>query len=154
SDHVLASVEAFAGDDYGVDVFKLESPVPAKGITPGDTAIQDLFQQMGKLADRPWVMLSAGAGKGDFRTVLEYAYAAGASGYLAGRAIWLDAFNSYPDWDAMRAGLQRDSVPYMADLNALTDAKATPWAAHACYGGDGGAFMDPTAGFRHGYGGL
>ncbi|SFJ33588.1 tagatose 1,6-diphosphate aldolase [Jannaschia pohangensis] len=154
SDHVLASVEAFAGADYGVDVFKLESPVPAQGIAGGDASVQALFDEMGRLAGRPWVMLSAGAGKADFKTVLEYAYAAGASGYLAGRAIWLDAFRSYPDWDAMEAGLRRDSVPYMAELNALTDARATPWQAHECYGGDGGAFVDPTAGFRHGYAGF
>ncbi|MGB3553764.1 MAG: tagatose 1,6-diphosphate aldolase, partial [Jannaschia sp.] len=154
SDHVLASVEAFAGADYGVDVFKLESPVPAKGIVAGDASVQALFDEMGRLAGRPWVMLSAGAGKADFRTVLEYAYAAGASGYLAGRAIWLDAFQAWPNLDAMRAGLMRDSVPYMDDLNALTDAKAMPWHDHAAYAGNGLAFVDPSAGFRHGYGDI
>ncbi|GIT91136.1 tagatose 1,6-diphosphate aldolase [Jannaschia pagri] len=154
SDHVLRSVEHFAGADYGVDVFKLESPVPAKGITGGDRAVQDLFDEMGRLAARPWVMLSAGAGKGDFKTVLDYAYAAGASGYLAGRAIWLDAFNAWPDMEAMKAGLVQESMPYMAELNALTDAKATPWHAHPAYGGAGLAFVDPSAGFRHGYGDI
>ena len=151
ADHVLASVEAFTDPDYGVDVFKLESPVPAKGIAAGDGAVQALFDRMGLLAGRPWVMLSAGAGKADFATVLGYAYAAGASGYLAGRAIWLDAFGRYPDWDGMRRGLEEDSVPYMGRLNALTDAEALPWHAHARFGGDGLAFADPTAGFRHGY---
>ncbi|MDB2407549.1 tagatose 1,6-diphosphate aldolase [Jannaschia sp.] len=154
SDHVLKSVEHFAGADYGVDVFKLESPVPAKGIAAGDASVQALFDEMGKLAARPWVMLSAGAGKDDFASVLDYAYAAGASGYLAGRAIWLDAFHAWPDMDAMRAGLVRDSMPYMERLNVLTDEKATPWHSHACYGGDGLAFVDPSAGFRHGYGDI
>ncbi|MEM8823971.1 MAG: tagatose 1,6-diphosphate aldolase [Pseudomonadota bacterium] len=154
ADHVLASVEHFAGSEYGVDVFKLESPVPAKGIAGGDAQVQALFDEMGRLAGRPWVMLSAGAGKADFRTVLDYAYAAGASGYLAGRAIWLDAFDAYPDWDVMAQGLSQGSVPYMAELNALTDAKATPWHAHACYGGEGLAFIEPSAGFRHGYGDI
>lgn len=151
ADHVLRSVEHFAAPDYGVDVFKLESPVPAKGIAEGDGDVQALFDEMGRRAGRPWVMLSAGAGKGDFATVLGYAYAAGASGYLAGRAIWLDAFRSWPDLDDMRSGLESDSVPYMAHLNALTDAKAVPWHAHDRFGGDGLAFVDPTAGFRHGY---
>jgi tagatose 1,6-diphosphate aldolase len=152
ADHVLASVETFAGDDYGVDVFKLESPVPAKGIAVGDASVQALFDEMGRLAARPWVMLSAGAGKEDFATVLGYAYAAGASGFLAGRAIWLDAFARWPDTDAMWDGLMADSVPYMARLNALTDAGAMPWHEHPRFGGDGLAFADPTAGFRHGYG--
>ncbi|MEM8849461.1 MAG: tagatose 1,6-diphosphate aldolase [Pseudomonadota bacterium] len=154
ADHVLASVEAFAGADYGVDVFKLESPVPAKGITGGDPEVQALFNEMGRLAGRPWVMLSAGSGKADFRTVLDYAYAAGASGYLAGRAIWLDAFDAYPDWDVMAQGLSRDSIPYMAELNALTDARATPWHAHPCYGGDGLAFIESGPAFRQGYGDI
>ncbi|WP_298436155.1 tagatose 1,6-diphosphate aldolase [uncultured Jannaschia sp.] len=154
SDHVLKSVEAFAGPDYGVDVFKLESPVPAKGITPGDDAVQALFSELGRAAGRPWVMLSAGADKPDFKTVLDYAYAAGASGYLAGRAIWLDAFRSYPDWEAMGEGLVRDSVPYMDELNLLTDEKATPWHRHDVYGGQGLAFCDPTETFRRSYGDI
>ncbi|MGB3407102.1 MAG: tagatose 1,6-diphosphate aldolase [Jannaschia sp.] len=151
SDHVLRSVEAFAGAEYGVDVFKLESPVPGRGIAGGDASVQALFDEMGRLAGRPWVMLSAGAGKEDFKTVLEYAYRAGASGYLAGRAIWLDAFQRWPDIAAMSAGLAEDSVPYMAGLNALTDEHATPWHAHPVYGGDGMDFVDASAGFRHGY---
>jgi len=154
SDHVLKSVENFAGSEYGVAVFKLESPVPGKGIAAGDATVQALFDEMGTLAGRPWVMLSAGAGKHDFATVLDYAYAAGASGYLAGRAIWLEAFGEWPDMEAMRTGLSRDSAPYMDRLNALTDERATPWHTHARYGGDGLAFLDPTAGFRHDYGDI
>ena len=152
SDHVLASVEAFAGPDYGVDVFKLESPVPAKGITPGDASVQGLFEEMGRLAARPWVMLSAGAGKADFRAVLDYAYAAGASGFLAGRAIWLDAFGHYPDWGAMEEALEHDATPYMDALNALTDERARPWWDHACYGGDALSLVEPSEHFRQGYG--
>jgi tagatose 1,6-diphosphate aldolase len=154
ADHVLRSVEHFSAADYGVDVFKLESPVPAKGISGGVAEVQALFDEMGRLASRPWVMLSAGAGKEDFATVLDYAYAAGASGYLAGRAIWLDAFGRWPDLGAMRDGLRADSVPYMARLNAMTDAKATPWHAHPRFGGDGLAFFDPSAEFRQDYGDI
>ena len=154
ADDVLASVEEFAKPDYGVDVFKLESPVAARQVDGTDAAVQALFDEMGRLAGRPWVMLSAGAGKTDFRNILLHAYRAGASGYLAGRAIWLDAFDAYPDWAAIEAGLRDVSVPYMQDLNALTEAAATPWHAHAWYGGDGLAFNDPTAGFRHGYGDI
>jgi len=154
ADDVLASVEEFAKPDYGVDVFKLESPIAARDVDGEDAATQALFDEMGRLAARPWVMLSAGAGKADFRNILRHAYRAGASGYLAGRAIWLDAFNAYPDWAAIEAGLRDVSVPYMRDLNTLTEAAATPWHTHACFGGDGLAFCDPTAGFRHVYGDI
>ncbi len=158
ADHVLGSVAEFAKPEYGIDVFKLESPVEAKavpGVGNGDwEAVQKSFDELGRLAGRPWVMLSAGAGKGDFRNILTHAYRAGASGYLAGRAIWLDAFGHFPDWEAMRSGLQTDSVSYMQDLNRLTDAEALPFADHACYGGTGARFHPDDAGFRAGYEGI
>jgi len=156
ADHVLASVEEFARPDYGVDVFKLESPVAANAVpgtgNDGWEAVQAKFDEMGRLAGRPWVVLSAGAGKAAFRNILSQAYRAGASGYLAGRAIWLDAFGHFPDWERMRADLSGEAVAYMRDLNALTDAEATPWHAHEAFGGQGLAFVPADARFRHGYG--
>jgi len=150
ADDVLASVAAFARPEYGVDVFKLESPVNAAA-ADGSAAVQAVFDEMGRLAGRPWVMLSAGAGKAEFRAVLEHAFAAGASGFLAGRAIWLDAFGAYPDWAAIRAGLRGEAAAYMADICALADQKAANWAAHRCYGAGGAAFKPDDASFRHGY---
>ena len=75
----------------------------------------------------------------------------GASGFLAGRAIWLDAFQAYPDWSAIEAGLRGDARAYMDSLNALTDAKAAPWSSHSVYGGTGARFLPPDASFRHAY---
>jgi tagatose 1,6-diphosphate aldolase len=153
SDDVLATVAEFAKPDYGVDVFKLESPVNAAD-ADGSAEVQAVFDEMGRLAGRPWVMLSAGAGKAEFRKVLEHAFAAGASGFLAGRAIWLDAFNAYPDWAAIEAGLRGGAADYMADISALADTQATNWAHHACYGAGGAAFRPADASFRHSYAGF
>lgn len=153
ADDVLASVEEFAKPDYGVDVFKLESPVNATD-ADGSAAVQAVFDEMGRLAGRPWVMLSAGAGKPEFRAVLEHAFAAGASGFLAGRAIWLDAFKAYPDWDAIRSGLEGEASEYMSDICKLADEKASNWANHSCYGNGGAAFKPATAEFRHLYQGF
>lgn len=147
---VLASVEEFARPDYGVDVFKLESPVNAAD-ADGSSEVQAIFDEMGRLAGRPWVMLSAGAGKPEFRNVLDHAFRAGASGFLAGRAIWLDAFTAYPDWAAIREGLEGGAVDYMADICSLADEKAADWASHPCYGATGASFQPADAGFRHGY---
>ncbi|MCL4187053.1 MAG: tagatose 1,6-diphosphate aldolase [Rhodobacteraceae bacterium] len=158
ADHVLQSVAEFARADYGVDVFKLESPVAAAAVPgvggEGWQEVQTLFDEMGRLAGRPWVMLSAGAGKAEFRAILTHAYRAGAAGYLAGRAIWLDAFGRFPDWPAMRAALEGEACAYMRELNALTDAEARPWHAHPCWGGDGAAFHPADASFRHVYQGF
>ena len=155
SDDVLASVAEFARPDYGVDVFKLESPVAADAVpgvgNQGWEETQSVFDEMGRLAGRPWVMLSAGAGKAAFRNILTHAYRAGASGYLAGRAIWLEAFGHFPDWERMRAELQVASAAYMADLNKLTEAEARPWHTHESFGGSGLAFAPADASFRHVY---
>jgi tagatose 1,6-diphosphate aldolase len=155
TDDVLASVEEFTKPDYGVDVFKLESPLNAKDVpgvgNEGWEEAQKAFDEMGRLAGRPWVMLSAGAGKADFRNILTHAYRAGASGYLAGRAIWLDAFAHFPDWDRIRQSLATDSVNYMKDLNALTDAVALPWHDHPVFAGGGARFSPADASFRHSY---
>lgn len=150
ADDVLASVEEFAKPDYGVDVFKLESPVNASD-ADGSAAVQAVFDEMGRLAGRPWVMLSAGAGKAEFRKVLKHAFRAGASGFLAGRAIWLDAFNAYPDWDRIKQQLEGDSADYMSDISELADREATNWAEHPCFGGDGATFAPADASFRHSY---
>ena len=81
-------------------------------------------------------MLSAGATQEAFRRVLRYAYAAGASGFLAGRAIWWQAAQAFPDMEAMRGHLSVDSVPYMQAINRLTDELATPWTERAGVLGD------------------
>jgi tagatose 1,6-diphosphate aldolase len=99
-------------------------------------------------------MLSAGANPGNFRRVLEYAYGAGASGYLAGRAIWLEAFGHFPDWDRIRRELSGPARSYMRDLNALTDAQARPWQRSACYGTAGPRVLPADAGFRQQYPGF
>ena len=155
---VLESVHCFADPDYGVDLFKLESPLAADDVPgvgeEGWVEAQGLFDALGNAAGRPWVMLSAGAGMAAFRNILTHAYKAGASGYLAGRAIWLKAFQAFPDWDSIRSALTGDAVAYMHDINALTDAEATPWFDHPCYGQDGPAFRPADATFRNSYPGF
>ncbi len=132
---VIESVQHFAGAEYGVDIFKLESPLPSKALPPAHEisaaakAAQKLFDDLGAACGRPWVMLSAGASAADFSNVLKYAYRAGANGYLAGRAIWWDAMQAYPDVAAATAHLRTDSVPYMREINTLTAKFAVPISA-------------------------
>jgi tagatose 1,6-diphosphate aldolase len=150
TEHVLASVAEFARPDYGVDVFKLESPVAAAA-ADGSAAVQAAFDEMGRLAGRPWVMLSAGAGQTEFRAILEHAFRAGASGFLAGRAIWLEAFGAYPDWAAIDARLRGGAAGYLAEIGALADRAARPWHAHPVFGAEGARFSPADASFRHVY---
>ena len=80
-------------------------------------------------------MLSAGASADNFRKVMQYAYRAGASGFLAGRAIWWEAFvQNFPDLLQMQQALSRDGLKYMHEINVMSDRHANPWTTHPLYG--------------------
>jgi tagatose 1,6-diphosphate aldolase len=145
---VLDSIRPFCNPRFGVDIFKLEPPGPIHRVPDPDgpeaSALQAAYDRMAALLPRPWVMLSAGASAADFERSLHYAYRAGASGYLAGRAIWWEAFEHFPDLASMEKALASDSVAVLDRLNALTDARARPWHRHEGVGAympeDDGAF--------------
>ncbi len=150
AEHVIESVETFADPIYGVDVFKLESPLPADSVPDPDgddqgavSVAQEMFDALGEASPVPWVMLSAGATKDAFRRILEYAFRAGASGFLAGRAIWWDELAAFPDIDACREALVSSSVRYLETIGRLTDEMAVPYAAPGVGPRD--------IAFRHGY---
>jgi len=130
---VIDSVHEFTDRKYGIDLFKLESPIPATKLAPHGSnkdavAQQRWFNELGLACEgRPWVMLSAGAGMSEFENVLRYAFQAGANGYLAGRAIWWDALQKFPDLESVRAELRDESEAYIGRLNALTEIAARPF---------------------------
>jgi tagatose 1,6-diphosphate aldolase len=131
---VVETAREFVDERYGIDIFKMESPVAAALVPDPDGAdspsCQRWFDDLGRVIDRPWVMLSAGAAMEPFRRIVAHAFRAGASGYLAGRAIWWPSLEqTFPDWDAFRAGIRRDGVPYAQALQALLDATGKPWTA-------------------------
>ncbi len=145
TDHVLESVREFSNNKYGVDVFKLESPVNVNKITDSDL---NAFKEMGDIAGRPWVMLSAGAGKEEFKKVLKLAFKAGCSGFLAGRAIWLDAFKHYPNWDKIQTQLESSAKDFLFEIGEIADKSALAWNNHECYGKDGSKFPYSNYEFR------
>ena len=134
---VIESVREFARPEYGVDLLKLESPLAANSLPPRDggaaaQAAQREFDAVGKICrhyDIPWVLLSGGAASDKFERVLEYAYAAGAGGFLAGRTIWLNAVRShFPDLKAVSAALRQEGIGVLDSLSGLTKAKAKSWS--------------------------
>ena len=132
---VLESVREFAHPRYGVDLFTLEAPLPgatlpARDGGPAHLAAQGWFDRMGRLckeAGVPWVMLSAGVTPRQFVRVMEYAYAAGAHGFLAGRAVWWEALQRFPDLDGFAAQLRRDGVATLRELQDLTRRAGAAW---------------------------
>lgn len=137
---VLGSVREFVHPRYGVDLLKLESPLPGATLPARDGGTRHLqaqrwFGEMGAIcrdAGMPWVMLSAGVTPAQFIRVMEYAYAAGANGFLAGRAIWWDALQQFPDLEKFAAQLRVQGRATLRELDALTLRAGKPW--HPDYG--------------------
>jgi tagatose 1,6-diphosphate aldolase len=164
-ERVLASVRHFADERFGVDLLKLEFPADLKrtreyaagafdGVAResayGLDEVRAALHELNASTHVPWVLLSAGVGPDEFEANLALAFAAGASGFLAGRAVWLDALDVYPDMAAVEARLRRHSLPYLRRIAALAET-ATPWQRHPRFGGEA-ALAGAAPDWLEGYG--
>lgn len=134
---VLAAVEEFRHERYGVDLFRLDSPVAAEGIADPDgdssaaSAAQALFDRIDLLLARPWVLRSGDTALEPFRRVLTYAARSGASGFLAGRSLWRRAVQEFPDWERLRWSLRQDVLPFVQRIDATLDQYGRPWTSRS-----------------------
>lgn len=148
-DRVISSLRHFAAPRFGVDLFKLEFPADLKRVQEFSAgafdgrrrgAVFDLGEVEGYLRELdaaspvPWVLLSAGVGPREFMVNLDLALSAGASGFLAGRAVWYQALEDYPDLGEVARRLREESLPYLRSISGLAD-RALPWMQHRRYGG-------------------
>lgn len=124
---ILAS--AFEANRLGVDMLKVEFPgyVDTK---EGRERAAAACKELDAGIDVPWVILSAGVGFEDFKTQVEIACRAGASGYLAGRSVWRDAVSVHEP--AGRAAAILAAQARLGELNAITRAHGRPFSpAHS-----------------------
>lgn len=84
---VLEGVRIFG--PLGADVLKLQFPLP--GIRPPSGEWFEACREIDRLSPIPWTILSEGSDYGLFRQQLRTACEAGASGFVAGRAVWREA---------------------------------------------------------------
>lgn len=130
---VLAAIEEFRQERYGVDMMQVETPVAAAAIADPDDGsdaarnAQALFDRIDRLLDRPWVMRSAGAATEAFRRILTYAFRSGASGYLAGRSFWEPAVQEFPDWERLRWRVRQEGLPLVQTIGEVLELYARPW---------------------------
>ena len=101
------------------DIYKAQ--VPFGGRAPMND-ITERCRRMTDVLPCPWVVLSAGVALEDFATSVEAACRGGASGFLAGRAVWRDALVADPE-----PVLRERSVPRLQRLGEIVDALARPW---------------------------
>ena len=96
--------------------------VPLRG--RGDAAeITRRCREIDEVLSVPWVVLSQGVDPADFPRAVEAACRGGASGTLAGRAVWMPAVGD----DDPTATLRAYSIPRLRELAAIVDTHGRPW---------------------------
>lgn len=108
----------------GVDVLKLEFPVDAD-FEADETAWRSACEAISEVCAVPWVLLSAGVDFETFEKQVTVACQAGASGFLAGRAIWREGVAM--DAAGRMAFLQDTAVERVARLSEIATQYARPW---------------------------
>ncbi|MBC6935487.1 MAG: tagatose 1,6-diphosphate aldolase [Chloroflexi bacterium] len=106
------------------DVLKLEFPVDIS-YDKDENSWRAACEAVSQASDVPWVLLSAGVDFEMFERQTRIACEAGASGFLAGRAIWKESVVMSPE-DRQRF-LETTASDRLRRLTAITNEYARPW---------------------------
>jgi tagatose 1,6-diphosphate aldolase len=109
----------------GSDILKLEFPLDIKH-QPNEQAWIEACRAVTEAANVPWVLLSAGVDYEDFCRQVKAACLGGASGFIAGRAVWGDACK-LSDADVRREWFETEAKSRMKRLSEIVQQHATPW---------------------------
>jgi sulfofructosephosphate aldolase len=104
----------------GCDLYKCQVPLAGKG-DPDE--ITRWAREIDAATVCPWVVLSQGVDPADFPAAVEAACKGGASGMLAGRAVWTSTLGA----DDPTQLLREQSVPRLEQLAAIVDEHGRPW---------------------------
>ena len=100
--------------DSGADLYKVEMPLGGRG---SQAELLTASQKLNEHIHMPWVILSSGVDEKLFPRAVSIAMAAGASGFLAGRAVWSSVVG-LPDTELM---LRDISAPKLQRLGEIVD---------------------------------
>lgn len=98
----------------GADIYKAEVPLHGKG---SESEVRGQCERLTSLVSSPWVVLSSGVDPDNFPQAVEWACKGGASGFLAGRAVWRNTIGT-PD---VESALKADAVIRMQRLCDVVD---------------------------------
>ena len=115
---VIAAKEA---SQWNADLYKAEVPFHGEGDL---NAITRNSQRITEAVGTPWVVLSNGVKAPFFADAVKACAQGGASGFLAGRAVWADIVGA-PD---IPAALREVSIPRLEKLAEIVDQYARPWS--------------------------
>ena len=107
------------------DLYKAEFPANIKFDTD-ESKLATWCRQLDTACKTPWVVLSAGVDIELFRESVRIACQNGASGFLAGRAIWKKAIAIGDDAERLR-WLRTEGVANLQGLIEVANTHAVPW---------------------------
>ncbi len=108
-----------------IDVLKAEFPADIK-FEQDEAKLLGLCQQLNQASRLPWVLLSAGVDFDSFRKQVEIACKAGASGFLAGRALWQEGVQ-IRSREKRLDFFQNTAAPRLKELAEVADRYGKPW---------------------------
>ena len=108
-----------------IDVLKAEFPADME-FEQDEKKLLGLCQELDSASRLPWVLLSAGAGFETFRKQVEIACKAGASGFLAGRALWQEGVQIRSREERMDY-FKSTAVPRLRELVEMVKKYGKPW---------------------------
>jgi tagatose-1,6-bisphosphate aldolase len=110
----------------GIDVLKSEFP-DDPDFENDEAKMADHCKQLTEASEVPWVLLSAGVGYDTFNLQTRLACENGASGFLAGRAIWQEA-PGLPESEQEQF-LTSTAVGRLAELTSIANDSGQPWTS-------------------------
>jgi tagatose 1,6-diphosphate aldolase len=130
-----------------IDVLKAEFPADIK-FEQDEKKLLVLCQELNQASQLPWVLLSAGVDFDSFKKQVEIACKAGASGFLAGRALWQEGAQIRSRKERMNF-FQNTAAPRLQELAELADSYGKPW--YSRLGIKNGKFAAVTEGWYRSY---
>ena len=104
------------------DLYKAEVPFHGEG---DHSLITKNAERISEAIGSPWVVLSNGVKQPFFNDSVKACAIGGASGFLAGRAVWADIVGA-PD---IPKALREISIPRLEKLAEIVDTYAKPWGS-------------------------
>ncbi len=108
-----------------IDVLKAEFPADIK-FEQDEGKLLKLCRELNNASMLPWVLLSAGVDFESFKKQVKIACKAGASGFLAGRALWQEGAQIRNRTKRM-SFFQNTAAPRLKELAELADSYGKPW---------------------------
>ena len=108
-----------------IDVLKAEFPADMAAVAD-EAKLLDACRALDAASTKPWVILSAGAEFSVFRRQVEIACRAGASGFLAGRAVWQEAV-AMTDRQERRHFLDTVAAGRLREIATIANSTGRPW---------------------------